>query len=251
LSLVSRGKAGQEPADEQFQVGFTAHYSTDGPVHGMADWRLKGAIAPTLRFSPPLLQIGTMSERQFAVEPATRIQANESIVAIDCQAPSGWSVAVTREQGSPPGQFTAIVRRKPEGQRGPVADVIRFTPIDRAGKRLPVKEMKMVGEVVPDVLGHPREIHHGRQPCGATAEETIRLVSLTKRPFRVTSARSRSADLKVTRIPDNDGGWLYSLQVRLTAMGEQETLAVFTVQEEDAEEFEVAVPVRYHGFQGP
>jgi hypothetical protein len=116
---------------------------------------------------------------------------------------------------------------------------------------LPVKELRIVGEIVPDVLGHPREIHHGRQPCGTAAEETIRLVSLTNRPFRVTSVISTSADLKVTRLPDNDRGWHYSLRLRFTATGEQEALAVFTIQEEDTKEFEVTVPVRYHGFQGP
>jgi hypothetical protein len=116
---------------------------------------------------------------------------------------------------------------------------------------LPAKELQIVGEIVPDVIGHPRDVHHGRQPRGATVEEAIRLVSLTGRPFRVTNVRSSSADLEVTRLPDKDRGWLYSLQLRFAATGEQQVQAIFTIQEDDTPEFEVPIPVRYHGFEAP
>lgn len=198
-----------------------------------------------------MVQIGPRSNRQLAAEPALRIQANDSIVAIDYEAPPGWSVTISRDQSSAAGRFIAVVQRKPEGKLGPVADVIRFTPIDGQGQRLPAKDLRIVGEVVQDVVVHPREIHHGRQRSGAIGDEMIRLVSLTNQPFRVTSVRSTSTDLHVSRVPATDGSWLYSLRLRFTATGDQEALTVFTIREEGAKEFEISVPVRYHGVQGP
>jgi hypothetical protein len=251
LSLVSRSEVTRPRDGEAFQVGLSARYSDDRQVQGTTSWRLYGVIAPTLRFAPGVLQIGTRSEREALIGPALRIEANDSIDVIHAEAPPGWSVIVSRDQESPAGPFRAVVRRREEAKPGRVADVIRFTPVDHDGQRLPAKELKIVGEIVPDVVAHPQEIHHGRQRCGATAEETLRIVSLTNRPFQVTKASSGSADLEVNRVADKDGGWLYSLRVRFSATGEQEARVRFTIREEDAKESEVTVPVRYQGFRSP
>ena len=84
-----------------------------------------------------------------------------------------------------------------------------------------------------------------------SAEETIRLVSLTNRTFRVIAAASTGADLKVARVAEPSGGCLYSLQICFTAPGEQEALAQFTIQDDEGKEFKVAAPVRYYGAAGP
>ena len=51
------------------------------------------------------------------------------------------------------------------------------------GKRLPAKELQITGTILPDIIAVPREIHHGRQPCGTTAVEAICLRSLTNQTF--------------------------------------------------------------------
>jgi hypothetical protein len=237
---------------EPFLTRLRALYSAGGQVQKTAEWSLKAVIVPALRLNPPALRFGVRSDRQLEVPQIVRIEANDTIGAIDCQAPPGWTAEITSGQAeSHPADFLAKVKRKPDGNFGLISGVIRFCPVDREGKRLPPKEAGLIGEIVRDVVANPREIHHGRRPCGMTANETVRLVSPSNRPFLVKSATSRSSDLQVTRVQEYDKGWLYTLQLRFTGLGEQEASAEFTVQDEDGEEFKLVVPARYYGLQGP
>jgi hypothetical protein len=120
-------------------------------------------------------------------------------------------------------------------------------PVNHEEKRLPAKELRILGEVVHDVGAAPSEVHHGRQRCGLVAVETIQIRSLTNRSFRVKGVSSRSDDLQVRRTSEESNAWAYSLRLRFTKVGDQQVTADFLVEDEDAVEYVVTVPVRYHG----
>jgi hypothetical protein len=250
LGLNSRTKPSDPMATEPFRVRFAARYEGQ-PEHAKAEWQLKAEVRPTIRLNPSVFRLGTRSDRQ-PIEEHIQIEAGPGVESIEGEPAAGWGLEISRVgAGEASRKFAGVLRRKGDARPGTVSDVIRFHPLDDQGRRLPPKELKVEGEVARDVVADPRELHHGRKPCGTSAEESIRLVSLTNRTFRVIAADSTSADLKVARVAGPGGGWLYSLQIRFTAPGEQEALAQFTIQDDEGKEFKVAVPVRYHGAAGP
>lgn len=250
LMLNSRAGPSDRMGPEPFRVRFAARYEGQ-PENVQAEWLLKAEVLPTLRLKPGLLRLGTKSDRQ-VIEEKVQIEAGSGVESIEGEPASGWGLELTPDgAGDGSKRFTGILRRKDDAKAGAVSDIIRFHPLDGHGKRLPPKELKVEGEVAQDVVADPREIQHGRKLCGTSAEETVRLGSLTDRTFRVVAVTSTSADLKVTRAPGQGGGRLYSLLISFTNPGEQEALARFTIQDDRGKEFQVAVPVRYHGDGGP
>jgi hypothetical protein len=248
LALVWRPNKAGSPA-EPFRVSFGAVYSVEGEGPLTTFWRLTCVIVPTLKFKPPVLQLGAQSKRQSAIEQTMAIEATEEVRRIEVEPSSRWGVDIVRVQGTSPNQFRAVVRSRGELRLGEVSDVVRLTPIGRDKKPLPAKELKIVGEIVQDVVASPRDVHHGRQSCGTSAAEVIQLRSLTDRLFRVKKVSVRGGDLAVTPLPGS--GSYYSLRLRFSKPGDQEAVAEFMIRDEDGAEYSIAVPVRYHGLPSP
>jgi hypothetical protein len=51
-----------------------------------------------------------------------------------------------------------------------VDDVVEIVPVSRQNQELPAKRIKIVGDIVHDVVPTPAQVNFGPHPCG-TAEE--------------------------------------------------------------------------------
>lgn len=247
LSLVSRDTA-WAPAGEAFQVRFGALYRVDDGAQKSTNWswRLNSVIVPTIRLSPTVIQLGTQSDRVPVLEQSVVIEAAEEILRIDCEAPQQWSVeAIEDKEGIASNGFRLTVRSQGKLGLRKVSDDIRLIPVDHYGGRLPAKTLKVVGEIIPDVVVLPGEIHHGRQLVGAVVEEAIRLVSLTNRHFRIKDVTAEAENLAVTRISSDES--IYSLRLRVTKTGEHQVEAKFVIRDDEGTEFTITASVRYDG----
>jgi hypothetical protein len=254
LNLALRSRAGNavQMVPELFEARVVAVCSIAGQAPESVSWVVKGSIAPTLRWNPRAGQIGVQSGRAERIEKTVDIEAAENISRIDAALDPFWTVTVFRPQGQSSGNtFRAVVHSNGKLVPRQVADVIRLTPVSREGERLPVKELRIVGDIVPDVGAIPQEIHHGRQFCGTEGVEAIRLRSLTGRPFRVKSTRADTPDLQVSRLPTGSEEWTYALRLQFARKGNQRAIAEFFVEEADGTACRVTVPVRYEGLHEP
>jgi len=248
LSLVAGAARPPTGEGEPFEVRLAAVHSVDGGVEATTAWSLKAVVVPTIRIRPGAISFGSQSERQSVLERVLEIEAADGIERLDCESPPFWEVAIAREEGnSASRRFRATLRSKGQLTVRTIADAIQLTPVNRDGERLPSKEIRIAGEIVHDVVAIPREIHHGRQPCGMTVVEAIRLRSLTDRPFRVQQVTASTDALEVTRIGGEKEGWVYALGLRFSDVGDQRARATFLVREGDGREYHLEVGVRYQG----
>src|SRR5581483_8040134 len=91
LALISRAASSGTWDDEPFGAHLAAVYSTEGQTGGAAEWQLKATVAPTIRVTPPVLRVGTRSERQI-IEESVRIEAGPGIVSLEVDGSPDWSV---------------------------------------------------------------------------------------------------------------------------------------------------------------
>ncbi|HXG09834.1 MAG TPA: DUF1573 domain-containing protein [Gemmataceae bacterium] len=250
LRLASQLSSPNHWGGEPLRVSLSAVYSVQGHGQYSMHWLLNCLVVPTIRLSRSTIHLGTLSARQPLIEQSLDIEASDEVRWIDCESPRDWAVEIVPNQArSSPNKFRAILRSHGKLIPRPVSDTLRLTPVSRAGERLPAKELRLVGEIVRDVIAYPREIHHGRQPCGTAATEALQLRSLTNQRFMVKAATSNSGDLEVTRMLGEDE--IYTLRLRFTKTGPQEVAAEFTIEHDDGMEYRLVVPVRYHGLAGP
>ena len=211
------------------------------------NWRLVCQVVPTVRIPKPTIWIGTQSVCTSVIEKSVDIEASDAVSWLDWTVSSPWDVTIAREyERTSPAKFRLTVRSSGKLSRRHVEDVVRITPWNRQNEKLPGREVKIVGDIVDDVIPSPSEVHFGRQPCGTVGEETIVLRSLTKRRFRV-SPWSGSGDLKVVRGKGNDEACTYSLRLLFASTGDQQTNAVFKILDQDGIEYTITLPVRYYG----
>jgi hypothetical protein len=254
LALQTHGASLSSADGESFLVGFSATFTAEGQAPQAAAWQFRAVVLPAMHFNPIAVQFGTVSDRQAQIEKSVEIEALEQIQQIESMPSGEWTVEILPGEATPSSKrFRLIVRSTGPLQRRQVADTIWLIPVDREGKRLPVKELKVTGVIVGDVVAVPGQIHHGRQVCGAIVEEAIVLRSLAKRRFVVKSVTSSIADLEITRMGKEieNTGWTYSLRLRCTKTEDQEAIAEFVIRDEDGTECTLTVPVRYHGLKGP
>jgi hypothetical protein len=215
------------------------------------NWQLSCILVPTLRLKSSTIQLGIQSDRQPLIEQSVSIDAPDHVHWIESRAPAHWAIEVVRDQSSVPShKFRVVVRSQGKLSPRRVSDVIHLIPVSREEKRLPAKELKIVGEVVRDVMPVPREIHYGVQSPGTVVKEAIQLRSLTSRRFLVKKVPSGSDDLRVTRLAGERDEWIYSLELHVSKPGGQEVVADFLIEDEDGTEYTIAVPLRYHGRAG-
>ena len=221
----------------------------DGPEKESVEWRLKCVILPTIAFKPSILAFGIQSERSSTIEQTVEIAAAGDVHSLVCSDSASWQVTILPVANrTNPARFRATIRSKVKLSPGRIADEISFTPVDAANQSLPAKVLKLTGDIVHDVVADPREIHYGGRECGGVGTEIIRLYSLTKRTFQVSSPNSDSADLALAPASSTSAGdFAYSARLRFAEPGLQRTVASFVIREDDGVEYTIAVPIRYHG----
>jgi hypothetical protein len=211
---------------------------------------LTGVVVPTIRAVPSVVRLGVRSHLEQLFEKSVAIEAAAEIQRLESEAPPAWTVAISRDAArSAPTGFRVTIRSKDAPAIRQFKDVIRLTPVTGDGRRLPPKELTVEGEIVHDIAAHPRDIRFGRRLGGTTAEEAIRLLSLTNRRFRVIRVDANDGGLAVSAVPSED--LTFSVRQRFAELGDRQNLATFTVVDEEGKESQVVVPVRYFGVANP
>ncbi len=248
LKLLSGGRYASPLDGEPFRVRFSAVYSTEDQAEQVEDWTLNCVIVPTIRFSQPVIRIGTQSQRQALIEQSLDLEAIHDIGSIDCEAPDHWAVQIVQEQsGSSSQKFRINVRSHGKLIRRQVEDVLRLTPLTLRNEQLPTKELRIVGDVVRDIVAFPEEIHYGLRRCGTAAREVVCLRSLTNGKFIVRTVTSVNKDLEISCMGAETMNCLYSFEMRFTKPGDQQAIAEFVIQEEDGTEYPITISIRYQG----
>jgi hypothetical protein len=130
-----------------------------------------------------------------------------------------------------------------------ITDAVRLTPIDRTGKRLPPVSVTIKGEFAQDVMPVTRALFFGPITVGSSAEEELRLRSLTGSSFKVGEIirPNDRTDIDVIAGRATAGEAAYTVRARAAARGEQSLMIAFWIEEEGGPQYAITVPVRYFG----
>jgi hypothetical protein len=245
LSLASHNPQARWQVDEPYKVRFAAVYALDGQTQRSFEWVLNCTLVPTIRFRPSLY-LGVISKRQLRIERSVEILATDEVGDIECAPSHGWTVEVTRKPSEAVGKrFVATIRSQGMLECRQVNDAVRLIPFGPNDQALPAKELKITGAIVEDVVSVPADVHFGRQVCGTSGVDAIRLHSLTNGKFQVKKAISRSGNVLVAPVANESG--CFSIRCRFTESGNQETAADFVIEDEDGSQYSLLVPIRYCG----
>jgi hypothetical protein len=202
---------------------------------------LRYTVRQTVRFDPPVVQLGVVSHRE-PVQVKSTLILLPPIQDVRVLPHPEWVVTAT-SKGDHQREITAIPARP--GIPRVVNDPVQLVPVGNDGKDRPERSLFIRGEIKQDIISTPNDIPLGRVTIGMTAEETFRLTSLTNRRFDVLKLSSEAADVAVSTDPSD----AKLLTVRLTTKdrGAQVRWVSVLVKQDDGSNCEVRVPIKYHG----
>lgn len=126
---------------------------------------------------------------------------------------------------------------------GTTAGEITLTPRNGAGAALPITTIPFAANLVPDVGCWPPSVEAGVHTVGESFTQTVRLESLSRRPFRLLSVSARGDGLSVRQV---DGEVTITQECR--GVGRQSGEVVLRVEAADGC-YEVKTDVRYLGYR--
>src|SRR5207237_1002557 len=116
------------------------------------------------------------------------------------------------------------------------------------GQRLASRWLGITGLVLCDVQLSPLVLVTGARSQGTIVEETLRLQSLSKRPFAVKRIETLGTGLTLERLKSDQAHEArFVVKQLIHSVGLQRTSAALTVQYTDGREIVIRVPISYHG----
>lgn len=91
----------------------------------------------------------------------------------------------------------------------------------------------------------PPSLHLGQRELGLSVKEALVFRSRTQRQFTIVRASVPRGGASVEELPEAPGA--YSVEVRISKLGEQVIPLEFTVRESNGLEYQLLVAVRYLG----
>ncbi len=224
---------------------FSETVSVDAVAAGVKPVRFSATIRftvqQTVRFDPPVVQLGVVSHRE-PIRVTATLTLRDPIQEVRVLPHSDWDVTVT-PMGRDQRELVATPARP--GVPRFVNDPLQVVPVGSDGVERPARPLLIRGEVKLDITSTPADIPLGRVKVGTTVEESFRLSSLTSRRFEVLRATIDAAEDTVTVEPTDPNQ--FHLRSRTTAGGDQVRWVTVTVKQDHGQTCEVRVPVRYFG----
>jgi len=217
-----------------FGVSVRARYSGEKNRYGKErtkEWLLQGTILPVITLSRQVVDVGTHSECATLPEELIEVKAEQPIETLRCLTTGDWKARVTKLDATAKPRFRIAL--SPNGRLTPrlVTDELTVIPVTADGKRLPAKEVRILGEIRPDIVATPAVIQAGRRKLGTKITEWVRVHSLTGRPFTIERVHA-SGELCARAVdgPASDG--LYRVQLSVQRVGKEEATVTFDVRDQ-------------------
>jgi hypothetical protein len=149
---------------------------------------VKGTVRPVLDVQPRDPSFGTRSDRiqpplptVFTVVPACHLET----LTAECDTP-GFT-AIARPVPNSSALAVTVTPTRPI-DAGAFAVDVRLVPTIRGATNLPVRRVKVLGTVTPDVTADPPQVVAGARRVGERVEEVVSVASLTGRAVAVEGA---------------------------------------------------------------
>ena len=246
LNLVHIDGKTRDPWVRAHQTTFTI-LTVVGERAAKQTCTLKGRVKLPLRLETAVVQLGTQSIQQAKIERAVKITAAPGVEQIQFAGSVNW-IGEVKRLSIATNEFELCLRAARPFAPNAVSETIRLKPFDATGQEIPGSSLSFAGEFVPDVLPAPRVIYFGSVNVGSQKEEEICLRSLTASQFRVVAVNATSPDITViATVSPTSSEVRYSVQLRASSEGEQQSNVTFQIEEPHGVSFLVVVPVRYLG----
>lgn len=207
------------------------------------EWILTTTIVPVITLRQKVIDVGSRSERTPSPEHRVEVDADPLVKEIRCDASVHWSARVTREPRAARGTRFSVLLTPAGNEPRTIDDTLTIIPVGEGGRDLPGKQVRLRGEVLPDVNATPGSINAGRRRAGSTITEWVRVHSLTGRPFTV--AHVETSEGLSARREDSQPHELYRLEHRAEGTGERSALVSFHVRDENGHKHKIRVVLRY------
>jgi hypothetical protein len=209
------------------------------------EWALTFRLVPTIRFATRM-DLGICSVRTSGpIRKTLTIDAASSVASIRAEVPKRWNCEVTETPGrGSMKRFTAVIDANVPQTVGALDERINLIPVANDGTARPAKALRVLGQVVQDVVPSPYEINLGLASLGSTAKEAVELTSLARRPFHVVRFTSKKGVLAEPVLGQENA---YEFRISIDKSGDQLVNVDFLIRDELGSEFILSVPIRYRG----
>ncbi len=247
LVLDLRPHAGDEISSEwrDFLVGLFPNVTDEPEANGRRGWQLRGRVRAAVAFDPRGVDLGRHSE--FAQALPIRKLLLTTFVPIDRLIAKSSSAMVHAKANRSAANANGIELEVSADQLpiGAVDETIRITPVLESGERLPSRSLPVTGRIVSDIQASPPAVLFGTRCVGEVAQETVVLVSLTKRQFEVVGVTCEgNEDLAVEQLSGQTNSEpAFRVTQRVADVREHTGRVTINVRFADKREANLAVPV--------
>jgi hypothetical protein len=221
LTLDLRSKAKQaDPWEYDYQQTLTGRVRIGAATKELT-WVISARVKTAILPETAILRIGTISVQQPKIQHVLCLRTTNEVDRIDCDGAPHWSGVAMRRADSSREFILTLTPERPLLLRD-ITDAVRLTPIDRTGKRLPPVSVTIKGEFAQDVMPVTRALFFGPITVGSSAEEELRLRSLTGSSFKVGEIirPNDRTDIDVITGRATAGEAAYTVRARAAARGE-------------------------------
>jgi hypothetical protein len=238
----------QERTDNGYRltVPVEIQYSSASGKLVRKEWVLEATLAPVITLRQKAVDVGSYSILAALPEQVIEVEAEAFVKEVRCDVSPLWKTRIVKEGASERKtrfRITVSVAETPSPRK--ISDVLRIVPVGEGGVLLPGKEVRLLGEFLPDVVATPPTLHAGRPAVGATVTEWVRVHSLTNRPFSIERVETGEG-LTVVAEPESSRS-LYRVELHVARAGEQSATVTFHVRDEHGQKHKVEVVVRHDG----
>lgn len=240
-----RAVEARDPWTERpFQIDFGTTGAVDGFPPRRVSWTLVGTIVPTLQFDPPIVHIGTNSQRAATIARSLTIESGPAVDRVEVDPPRDWTATLERRTGGG-GRKHSSYRLQYVGDLRPrsVGGAIRVRPVAPNGTALPEHQIPIAGEIVRDIVAVPAALLLGRRNADERATEWVTFRSLTGRSFEITRAGASDATIWLVRRRELPPA--YEVLIKVRTQQSTPVRLEFWVRESDGTEYPVILPLSY------
>ncbi len=252
IDLTGHAPQYQDNSVHEFEVSLAPRIKTGSPRSSEV-WAVRGRVRTVIQVKPSVVDLGRYSElAQPLPAGSVEVMVAEAVRSVATRSSTTQFHASLEPVGHTPGRRKLTVTPVGKLRVGPISSHVTLLSHGKEGRRLPPKEIRITGEVLPDVQASPPAVLFGAKMVGEKVEDTLTLRSLVGQPFRLERLRVDCEGFSAERTGGGaESGIAHTIRMKglIRGTGEVEGRVWVTALRTDGRRQQIAIPLRYHGLE--